>query len=178
LTIHHEKEPSDDARRQRRNHRRLEWAEQTKLAGLLGKRLDPSCTWSTAVENRPHSILMALFQRKRGVKSGLPDVQVIFRQRSIFIEMSRAGRASKAQRQVRAEQAAAGAQWWIARRARAASVALHRSGVEFLNGWKPPAELAAWEGPFDGTEKRLPQHPETAARSREVNRRWREKRRA
>jgi hypothetical protein len=64
------------------------------------------------------------------------------------------------------------------RSARGALVALHRSGVEFLNGWTPPAELAAWEGPFDGTEKRLPQHPETAARNRAVNRRWREKRRA
>jgi len=29
-----------------------------------------------------------------------------------------------------------------------------------------------WEGPFTGAERRLPQHPEVAARQREMCRRW------
>jgi hypothetical protein len=167
------------AQRQRRKYRRLEWGEQTKLATLLTKHLDPSTTFWTAVENQPRSLLSGLLQRRRGVRSGLPDTMIVFRQRSIFIEMkSRAGTASKAQKQVRAELVAAGAQWWMARSAVAALVALHRSGVAFRRPWKPPADLRPWEGPFTGEEKRLPRHPLVRERQREANRRWREKRRA
>ena len=103
----------------------------------------------------------------------------IFRGRSSFVELkSKAGRASKAQKKVRAELVAAGAQWWMARSARAALVALHRSGVQFREPWRPPVDLRQWEGPFDGSERRLPQHPEVAARQREACRRWRERKRA
>lgn len=113
------------------------------------------------------------------MRSGLPDTLIVFRQRSIFIEMkSRAGVASKAQKRVRAELVAAGAQWWMARSAVAALVALHRSGVVFRLPWEPPANLRPWEGPFTGEEKRLPRHPLVQERQRRANRRWREKRRA
>jgi hypothetical protein len=166
------------AQRQRRKYRREEWAAQTTLARLLTKYLDPSTTFWTAVENQPRSLLSGLLQRRRGVRSGLPDTMIVYRQRSIFIEMkSRAGIASKAQKRVRAELVAAGAQWWMARSAVAALVALHRSGVEFRRPWKPPANLRPWEGPFTGEEKRLPRHPLVRERQREANRRWREKRR-
>jgi hypothetical protein len=58
-----------------------------------------------------------------------------------------AGVASKAQKQVRLEMLPAGADWWLARSARAAMMALHLSGVMFRRRWKPP-RLKPWEGPF------------------------------
>jgi hypothetical protein len=41
----------------RRESRREEWAEQTKLAGMLAKYLDPACTFWTSLENKPLSRL-------------------------------------------------------------------------------------------------------------------------
>ena len=112
------------------------------------------------------------------MRSGLPDVMVIFcRHPAVFVELkSVSGIASKAQKQIRSELLAVGCEWWMARSARAALTALHRSGVPFRRPWKPP-ELRPWEGPFDGSERTLPQHPAVAAYRREVNRRWREARR-
>jgi hypothetical protein len=151
---------SDAARRQRCKYRREEWRTHTQLAALLAKYLDPATTFWTSLENKPSSRLNGLLQKKRGVRSGLPDVMVIFRRPPVFVEVkSRAGRPSMAQKRVRAELVAAGCQWWMARSARAALMAMHRSGVPFRRPWRPPADLREWEGPFDGAEKRLPQHP-------------------
>jgi hypothetical protein len=68
-------------------------------------------------------------------------------------------------------------EWWMARSARAALTALHRSGVPFQPAWVP-VPLHPWEGPFTGAERRLPMHPAIAARQREACRRWRERKRA
>ena len=151
-----------------------------KLAKLLTKHLDPSTTFWTAVENQPRSLLSGLLQRRRRRRAERASRHDDCLSSAVgFIEMkSTAGIASRAQRQVRAELVAAGAQWWMARSAVAALVALHRSGVEFRRPWKPPANLRPWEGPFTGEEKRLPRHPLVRERQREANRRWRENRRA
>jgi hypothetical protein len=156
----------------RRESRRQEWNEQTKLAEMLDKYLDPADTFWTSLENKPISRLSGIFQKRRGVRSGLPDVQVIWRGKSIFIELkSRAGVASKAQKQIRLEMLPAGADWWMARSARAALTALHLSGVVFRRRWKPP-RLKPWEGPFADPHQQLPQAPDVAARRR-ARRRWR-----
>jgi hypothetical protein len=162
----------------RRESRREEWREQTKLAQLLAEYLDPALTFWTSLENKPLSQQSGVFQKRRGVRSGLPDVLVIFRQKPIFVELkSRAGLASKAQKQIRLEMLPAGADWWLARSARAALMALHLSGVGFRRQWKPP-RLKLWEGPFADPMRRLPQAPDVAARRRAARRRWRLRQRA
>jgi hypothetical protein len=164
--------PSFAAQR-RRESQRQEWKEQTRLAEMLDECLDPTDTFWTSLENKPLSRLSGIFQKRRGVRSGLPDVQVIWRGKSIFIELkSRAGVASKAQKQVRVELLPAGATWWMARSARAALMALHLSGVVFRRRWKP-RRLKPWEGPFADPHRRLPQAPDVAARRRAARRRWR-----
>jgi hypothetical protein len=104
-------------------------------------------------------------------------VQVIWRGKAIFVELkSRAGVASKAQKQIRLEMLPAGADWWLVRSARAALMALHLSGVVFRRKWKPP-RLKPWEGPFADPHRRLPQAPDVAAHRRAARRRWRARRR-
>jgi hypothetical protein len=165
---------TEDARARRRKSRTEEWRTHTQLAELLQEYLDPATTFWTSIENRPRSWLSGILQKKRGVRSGLPDVMVIFRQRSIFIELkSRGGRASRAQRQVRDALVAVGCAWFLARSPRAALAALRRSGIPLRRWREVPRQR--WEGPFDGSEKRLPQHPAIAARQREACRRWRER---
>ena len=160
--------------RRRRESRREEWALQTSLAAKLQKYLDPADTFWTSLENKPISRISGLFQKRRGVRSGLPDVQVIWRGKPIFIELkSRAGVASKAQKQVRLELLPAGAVWWMARSARAAMTALHLEGVVFRREWKKPPRLQPWEGPFADPTQRLPQAPDVAAQRRAANKRWR-----
>ena len=161
----------------RRESRREEWTEQTKLAAMLAKYLDPACTFWTALENKPISLVSALFQKRRGCRSGLPDEFVLYRGKPIFVELkSRAGVATTVQKQVRVELLPAGATWWMARSARAALMALHLSGVVFRRRWKPP-RLQPWEGPFADPNERLPQAPDVATRRRAARRRSRERQR-
>jgi hypothetical protein len=150
--------------RRRRENRREEWIEQAKLAELLTEHLDPETTFWTSLENKPLSRISGMLQKKRGVRSGLPDVLVIVRQRRpIFVELkSHRGGVSKVQKQIRAEMLPAGVRWWMARSARAALMALHHSGVPFRCKWEPP-RLERWEGPFADPTHRLPQHPVVAA---------------
>jgi hypothetical protein len=61
--------------------RREEWTLQSEFAALLTENLDPSCTWFTSLENRPLSRISGMLQGKRGVKSGVPDVQVSYRRK-------------------------------------------------------------------------------------------------
>jgi hypothetical protein len=140
---------------------------------MLGKYLDPADTFWTSLENKPISRIAGIFQKRRGCRSGIPDELVLFRGKPIFVELkSRAGVATKMQKQVRVELLQAGANWWMARSARAALMALHLSGVVFRRQWKPP-RLKPWEGPFADPTQRLPQAPEVAARRRVARRRWR-----
>jgi hypothetical protein len=164
--------PPSLAVQRRRASQRQEWAEQTRLAEMLDEYLDPADTFWTSLENKPLSRLSGIFQKQRGVRSGLPDVEVIWRGKPIFVELkSRAGVASKAQKQIRAKLKPAGADWWLARSARAALMALHLSGVVFRRKWRPP-RLRPWEGPFADPNERLPQAPDVAARRRAARRRW------
>ena len=169
--------PETLAVQRRRESRREEATEQTKLVEMLTRYLDPFCTFWTSLENRPISAVSGMLQKRRGVRSGLPDILVLFRHDTgtivIFIELkSRRGVASRVQKQIRLELLPCGASWWMARSARAAMMALHRAGVIFRRKWKPP-RLRPWEGPFLGTERRLPQHPQVANERRAARRRWR-----
>ena len=161
------------AAQRRRESRREEWSEQMKLAAMLNKYLNLACTFWTSLENKPISRISGIFQKKRGVRSGIADVFVLYSGPAIFIELkSRAGVATKAQKQVRVELLSAGATWWMARSARAAMMALHLSSVVFRRQWKP-SRLRPWEGPFADPTQRLPQAPDVAARRRAARRRWR-----
>jgi hypothetical protein len=175
--------PAAQRRREgRRKGRCEEWTEQTKLARMLASYLDRGRTCWTALENKPFSLLSGIFQQRRGVKSGVPDVEVIQRQPGrllvVFVELkSRAGVASKTQKQFRLEVLAAGAEWWMARSARAAMTALYRSGVAFRRPWEPPP-LEPWEGPFADPHQRLPQAPEVKAERAAAYKRYRERQKA
>jgi hypothetical protein len=79
--------PETLAVRRRRESRREEWTEHIKLAELLDKYRDPSCTWWTSLENKPLSMISGIFQKRRGVRSGLPDVLVVFSGKPIFLEL-------------------------------------------------------------------------------------------
>jgi hypothetical protein len=162
--------------RRRRESAREEFKEHRKLAGLLTKHIDPSCTFWTSLENKPISRVSGYFQKLRHVRSGMPDVMILYRYatgtKAIFIELkSRRGFASKAQKQIRLEMLLAGADWYLARSSRAALVALQISGVVFRRRLKP-RQLKPWEGPFE-SPTRIPQHPKVAAERREEKRRYR-----
>jgi hypothetical protein len=174
--------PETLAVRRRRESRREEATEQTKLVGLLARYLDPSCTFWTSLENKPISAVSGMLQKRRGVRSGLPDMLVLFRDDTgtivIFIELkSRRGVASRVQKQIRLEMLPVGAKWWMARSARAALMALHLSGVAFRRKWQPP-QLKPWEGPFADPTQRLPQEPRVAAERAAARKRWRKRQRA
>jgi hypothetical protein len=167
--------------RQRRKYRHTEWSEQIRLTKLLTQYLPDNVFWS-ALSNAPRTALAGYLARRRGVRSGLSDIIVVYDGRAIWVEMkSPAGVASKVQRQVCAELLAAGADCYLARSKEAALVALRLSNVPFRLPWTPPP-LELWEGPFTGgmicSGQRLPQHPEVAAQRRAAQRAWRERQRA
>lgn len=166
--------------RQRRKYRHREFSEQIRLTKLLAQYLPDNVFWS-ALSNAPRTALAGHLARLRGVRSGLTDIIVVYDGRAIWVEMkSPAGVASKVQRQVCAELRVAGADWYLARSAEAALVALCLSNVPFRHPWTPPP-LEPWEGPFTGamicSRQRLPQAPEVAAQRRAAQRAWRERQR-
>jgi hypothetical protein len=152
-------------------------AKKPEAAAELAKYLPADAFWS-ALENRPLSPLAGLLQKRRGVRSGLPDLHILYRGKSIYVEMkSHRGLASPAQKKVRSKLLAASAEWWMARTWRTALTALHLSGVPLRPPWTPPP-LEPWEGPFADPSERLPQAPEVAAQRREAQQRWRERQKA
>ena len=166
--------------RQRRKYRHTEWSLQIQVTKLLAQYLPDNVFWS-ALSNAPRTALAGYLARLRGVRSGLTDIIVVYDGRAIWLELkSPAGVASKVQRQVCAELRAAGADWYLARSAEAALVALGLSNIPFRHPWTPPP-LEPWVGPFDGamicSGKRLPQAPEVAAQRRAAQRAWRERQR-
>jgi hypothetical protein len=95
-----------------------------------------------------------------GVKTGVPDVQIMYRRkpsprcptRVVFIELKApGGAASRSQKRTRLEMLPTGAKWYMARTARAAMMALHLEGVPFRCKWRPsrrePSEGGTVRGP-------------------------------
>jgi hypothetical protein len=170
--------------KRRRECRRWEFAEQAKLAAMLTEFLNPETTFWSGLENRPTSRFSGFLQKKRGIKAGITDFVVLHfvkrekRTIPIFLELkSKAGNVTRAQRQIRVELVKVGCSWWMCRTARSALTALHIENVPFRRRWKKP-RLAKWEGPFNGTELRLPQHPQVAAERRAAQQRYRQSQRA
>jgi hypothetical protein len=163
----------------RRQARQWEWAEQTTLAAQLAELLDPARVFWTAVDNQPWSKVAGILRKRRGCRSGTPDLLILHKGKLIGLEMkSRIGRVSRAQKEVRLEILRAGGIWWLCRNCRSALVALHRSGVSYTNRrWTPPA-LEPWEEPVADPEQPMVWHPEVLRQWRADKEQWRERRRA
>jgi hypothetical protein len=168
-----------NATQQRRLSVRQEFATQAQLVAKLQELLDPGVTFFSALENRPRSFLAGLFQKKLGVRAGLPDlIFVVSRRPPVFIEMKgKRGVPSPVQRRVFADLKAKGADVYVARSVGAAIEALRRSNVPFRRP-HPPRQLEPWEGPFTDLNRRMPQEPGVRALRREAQRRYRERQRA
>jgi hypothetical protein len=98
--------------------RREEWILQSEFTELLAEYLDPSCAWFTSLENKPLSRISGFLQKKRHVKSGLPDLLIMYRRKPsprcpthvVFVELKAPGGvASKSQKQTRLEMLPTGA---------------------------------------------------------------------
>jgi hypothetical protein len=162
-----------------------EWEEQKKLARLLDKWLPDDARWTATDPVAPNAISGAI-RRARGVKPGVPDVEVLYRGKSIFIELkSRSGRCSPAQCEERERILRARGQWWVCRTARSAMWALRKSGVRFrtivyedgtIERWQTP-RLPGWEVPRRDPAERRPLHPDVAEQRREAMRAYRERQR-
>jgi hypothetical protein len=168
--------PQSLAVARRRTAVREEGKQHRMLAKLLNYYIDPNNTFWTSIENRPLSLISGVVQKKRGVRSGMPDVAVYHRRggriKIVFIELkSRVGVLSDSQKQVREELLRIGARWWLVRSALAGVEALYRSGVVFRRDW-PPVRLAPWEGPA-ADPKELPWAPSVLAQWRREKRRSR-----
>jgi hypothetical protein len=108
--------------------RRGEWQEQKRLARLLDKWLDPACTRWTATDPVAPNAFSGAIRKQRGVKPGVPDVEVLYRGKWIGIELkSRSGRCTPAQRAEREAILRAGGRWWVCCSANAAMWALYKS---------------------------------------------------
>ena len=146
----------------RRESRQDEGRIQERLTHLLNRYLDPATSFWCSLENKPLSMLSALYGRRRGILAGMPDLLVIQARGDGLVRVaccelkSPAGIASKSQQKIRDRMMPIGIAWWLARSPRAALAALRRSGIAFRREWKEP-QLAKWEGPFENPHARLPQ---------------------
>jgi hypothetical protein len=136
------------AGKERLTGKKSEHAHQRDLAALLDTLLPDGAFWF-AIDNKPRSRTTGAINRLVGIRRGVPDIEVFHNGKAVFIELKRdGGTVSPAQREVHARLKTAGIDCWVAHSPRAALVALLRSGIPLREGWNPPLELAAWEGPF------------------------------
>lgn len=63
--------------RQREQSHQHEARKQTQLKTWLGKWADPDTTFWSMLENRPRSAKAGVFQKRKGVRSGIPDLYVV-----------------------------------------------------------------------------------------------------
>jgi hypothetical protein len=166
--------------------RRWEWEQQVLLASLLDRWL-PDDAFFSATDGVARSPMSGWLRKKRGCKSGLPDMLIWCRRtKTIGIEMkSPGGRCTAPQRAVRELLLQAGCRWFECRSAAAAMVAIAASGLRFrtivhpdgtVERWKRP-RLAKWEKPRSDPSEPRPQHPEVAAQRRVARRRSLERKR-
>jgi hypothetical protein len=179
---------SSGARRpgRKRPLHREEWSEQSKLAVLLDRWLDPTCSDWTATDGVAASANSGRARKLRGIKPGTPDVIVWYCGRTITLELkSRHGVCSTSQREKRERLLCAGVEWWECRSANAAMCALAESGIEFrtivhadgtVERWQQP-ELAPWEVPRRHPDERRPNAPEVLAKGRVAQQQWRDRQR-
>ncbi len=170
MTCHTLRNGAERASSTKRENRR-----SSKL--MLERWADPTTTFWTMLENRPRSAMAGMFQRHRGVRSGMADLYVVYRGKPIHVELkSPVGMLSKTQRQVRHELLVSGADWWLARSANAAMLALSLSGVAFreidrsdgtIEYWQRP-ELQEWEQPTQDPSQPHRSYPELTAKRREA----------
>ena len=118
------------------------------FARLLAKWLDPATSFATAFDPVARSKLSGFLRKKRGVMPGCPDNWVLHSGRLICVELkSPPGRCSRAQRAVREALIRSGAEWWEARSATAAMVALAESGVKFREIVREDRSVEVWATP-------------------------------
>jgi hypothetical protein len=161
----------------RRQARQWERDEQIVLAKQLAELLDPECVWWSSIDNQPWSQVAGIWRKRRGVRSGTPDV-LILHKRLIGLELkSLTGKLSRAQKEIRLEILRAGGRWFLVRTARAGLVALHRSRVPFRRPWTPPV-LEAWEKPVTDPTQPMVWHPAVLHQWREDKKQQRERQRA
>jgi hypothetical protein len=149
--------------------RHEEWEQQVRLAQMLNRWADSSCTFWTAVDTVARSATAGAMRKLRGVRPGTPDTLVLYRGKVVALELkSRRGQCSPSQRLARELLLRAGAQWWVCRSANAAMWALAQSGVRFrtltnddgtVESWQHP-KLPAWEVPKRDPHERRPRAPE------------------
>jgi hypothetical protein len=108
-----------------------EWEQQVRLAQLLNRWADSSCTFWTAVDTVARSATAGAMRRLRGVRPGTPDTLVLYRGKLVALELkSRRGQCSRSQRLAREALSRAGASGGCAAGQRG-DVALRKSGVLF-----------------------------------------------
>jgi hypothetical protein len=150
-----------------------EWKIQQQLARLLDLWLPDDAFW-TATDTVARSATSGCMRKRRGVKPGIPDCIIWFRDghnvgRTIAVELkSPYGQLRPAQRVAREQMLRAGIKaWWQCCTAEAAMWAIAKSGVKFrtltnadgtTETWRQP-KLECYEVPKTGPRQRRPRPP-------------------
>jgi hypothetical protein len=162
----------------RRISQRQEAELQVRLADLLPFLLPAGAYW-TMLENKPRGATAGAMQKRRGVRSGQPDLWVLHSGKTVCIELkSIFGVMSRTQKAMRKEILAAGGDWWLARSERAVVMALHLSGVRLRarsGGRFHPPKLPPWEMPTNDPSLFKPLHPAAVAQQSSARQRQRER---
>jgi len=137
----------EHAEREASGSKAMEMDRQTTPADRLGELLNLNCTFWSSVEDTPWSRLAGIMLKRRGCRTGVPDLLDWHRGRRVgIVSKSLFGVVSAAQREVRLAMPRAEVEWWWwCRTATSALVTLHRARAP-VGGWLPPL-LEAWEEP-------------------------------
>jgi len=118
--------PDEPAPEKRTQH---EWRDQRAYAVFLSKALPPDAYWTAIDVGGSKSVMHGVLRKARGVKAGIPDLLVVHRGRTLWMECKSGTSLSPAQKTTRDALLANGHQWALVRRPEDLETALLAAGI-------------------------------------------------
>jgi len=106
-----------------------EWRDQRAYAAFLSKALPPEAYWTSIDVGGSKSIRLGQLRKARGVKAGIPDVLIVHRGTTLWLECKAGTSLSPAQEVTRNALLANGHQWALVRRPEELETALLAAGI-------------------------------------------------
>ena len=137
-----------------------EWSDQRSVAAFLSKALPPDAYWTSIDVGRSTSAQIGALRKARGIRSGIPDVLIVYRGVTQWIELKHDTSLSPNQELTRDALLRNGHRWALARSVEEVEAACRDAGIPLR------ATLGQIRTRITEQNERLPPKPKRAARSR------------
>jgi len=106
-----------------------EWADQRTYKAFFDRALPLDAYWTSIDIGRSSSAVIGMMRKARGVKAGIPDILIVWRGVTLWIECKHKASLTEAQKLTRDRLTQNGHRWWLARSGEDVEAALRDAGI-------------------------------------------------